>query len=95
MMQEKKYGNTFKLPPNAGNLFSSTIKTKPEQPDYWGEFKLDVSSVEVVNGIATFKISGWKKMGTSGKAYLSLAVNNWKGEDQQSKSQEMKDDIEF
>ena len=94
-MQEKKYGGTFKLLPNSGSLFATKVKTKADQPDYWGEFKLDINSVDVVDGVATFKISGWKKIGASGKSYLSLSVNNWKGDGQQQNSKEMDDDIEF
>ena len=91
------YDKPYQTAPNTGSLFASKTKTNALQPDYWGEFKLDLKSVEIVDGVVTFKLSGWKKKGTSGTPYLSLAVNTWKGEGEkeQPKSQDLDDDIEF
>ena len=91
------YDKPFELRDNSGNLFASKTKTSSASADYWGEFKLDLRTVDVVDNIATFKLSGWKKKGSSGSTFLSLAVNNWKpdSEKPQPKAQELDDDIEF
>ena len=91
------YDKPFELRDNSGSLFASKTKTSQASADYWGEFKLDIRTVDVVDNIATFKLSGWKKKGASGNTFLSLAVNNWKPDSQQSKpkSEEFEDDIPF
>ena len=91
------YDKPFELRDNGGMLFASKTKTSPMAADYWGEFKLDLSTVDIVDGKVKFKISGWKKKGASGNTYLSLAVNNWNpdGEKSQPQTQELDDDIEF
>jgi hypothetical protein len=91
------YDKPFELKDNGGMLFASKTKTSPMSADYWGEFKLDLSTVDVVDGKVTFKLSGWKKKGASGSTFLSLAVNNWKPDSQkaQPKAEELDDDIEF
>lgn len=91
------YDKPYELKDNSGNLFASKTKTNPAQADYWGEFKLDLRTVEIVDNVVTFKLSGWKKKGNSGSTFLSLAVNNWKPDSEklQLKSQELDDDIEF
>lgn len=80
--------NKFEALPNTGSLFSTIVKKTPASPDYWGDIKLDLSTVDVVDGIATFKVSGWKKKSKSGSTYLSIAVNTWKPEGQQAKPQQ-------
>lgn len=90
------YDKPFVLNDNSGTLFASKTKTNSAQPDYWGEFKLDLSTVDVVDNKITFKLSGWKKKGTSGSTFLSLAVNNWKPDGEKTQpTQELDDDIEF
>lgn len=80
--------------PNTGTLNASKVKKSSDSPDYFGEFKIDLSTVEIENNQATFKLSGWKKQSRSGGTYLSLAVNIWKPDGQQTKSKavEMEDD---
>jgi hypothetical protein len=80
--------------PNTGTLNASKVKKSSDSPDYFGEFKIDLSTVEIENNQATFKLSGWKKQSRSGATYLSLAVNTWKPDEQQTKSKavEMEDD---
>ena len=92
------YDKPFENKPNFGSLFATKTKTNPAQADYWGDIKIDLSTVDTENGIATIKLSGWKKKSERGTTYLSLAVNNWKpsGEKTQFKKQEIQDDdIEF
>jgi hypothetical protein len=80
--------------PNTGTLNASKVKKSSDSPDYFGEFKIDLSTVEIENNQATFKLSGWKKQSRSGGTYLSLAVNTWKPDGQQTKSKtvEIEDD---
>ena len=84
--------------PNTGTLNASKVKKSSDSPDYFGEFKIDLSTVEIENNQATFKLSGWKKQSRSGGTYLSLAVNIWKPDGQQTKSKTVEiedDDIPF
>ena len=37
-------------------------------------------SVEIVNNCVEFKLSGWKQVDKSGNTYLSLKLNEYKGE---------------
>ena len=78
----KEFNKEFKLLPNTGNLFSSSAKKTEKSPDYWGEFALSSGSIKVVDGVATIKISGWKKTSKNGKTYLALKLNEWKPEQQ-------------
>ena len=84
----------WEIKPNTGTLNASKVKKSSDSPDYFGEFKIDLSTVEIENNQATFKLSGWKKQSRSGGTYLSLAVNIWKPDGQQTKSKavEMEDD---
>lgn len=97
-MEQKKFENN----PNSGTLHATKVKKNPKEPDYFGDFKLDLSTVDVEDGIATFKLSGWKKQSKNGNTFLSIAVNTWKPEGQQAKPQQqsnndegLDDDIPF
>ena len=72
------YDKPYEPKPNTGSLFANKEKTKPMSPDYQGNILIDVSKLEVVNGVATVKLSGWKKTSASGLVYLSLAVDTFK-----------------
>ena len=37
----------------------------------------DLTALKVENGLTVIKLSGWKKVGGSGKTFLSLAVNRY------------------
>jgi len=92
------YDKPFENKPNFGSLFATKTKTNPAQSDYWGDIKIDLSTVDTTNGIATVRLSGWKKKSEKGTTYLSLAVNNWKSDSKnpQPKKQEIQDDdLEF
>ena len=36
-----------------------------------------MTKIEVVDGLHVIKLSGWKKVDTSGKTYLSIAVDRF------------------
>lgn len=55
------YDNT-----NRGIFFQETDKKTDKSPDYTG--KLDVNGKE-------YRIAGWKKIGKSGKPFLSLSIS--------------------
>jgi hypothetical protein len=72
----KTFDKPFEVRPNTGTLFSVTAKNLPTSPDYFGEIAIAASTIKVVDGVATIKISGWKKKAKNGKTYLSIAVND-------------------
>tara|TARA_R110002051_G_C8688057_1_gene492630 strand:- start:548 stop:823 length:276 start_codon:yes stop_codon:yes gene_type:complete len=51
----------------SGNLKKSSVKTKENQPDMFGECR--------INGVL-YDISGWTKLSQSGNKYLSLAFQD-------------------
>ena len=63
---------------NSGSLFVNKVKKQPLSPDYQGELLINVSDLEIVDGQAKLKLSGWKKTAPSGMTYLSLAFDTWK-----------------
>jgi hypothetical protein len=84
------YDKPYEVKPNTGSIRATQSKRVPESPDYFGSFKLDMRSVEVVNNIAEFKLSGWKAVDKSGKTYLIIKLNDYKGED--SNQRQVKED---
>jgi len=64
--------------PNTGSLFANKEKKSPQSPDYQGDILVDVSTLEVVNGVAKVKLAGWKKTSAKGLVYLSLSVDTFK-----------------
>ena len=78
----------FKPYPDGGQLNAVGSKTNPLGKDYFGEIAInlkDMTNVRTEDGLTIFKIGGWKKVSkTSGKTYLSLAVDRWVPEQQQA-----------
>jgi hypothetical protein len=91
----------YELKPNQGSLFATKVKKHPKAPDYFGELKIDVNSLEVENGVATVKLGGWKiKSESSGNTFLSIKIDTWKPDNAQqpqtqSNNGDMDDDIPF
>jgi hypothetical protein len=80
--------------PNSGILFSAKVKTNPKAPDYTGSFTVDLRSIDVEDNMATFKLSGWKRVGKSGSTFLSLALDTYRP-DPVVKPKEEADDVPF
>jgi len=103
MYDKAKYDKPYEVKPNTGSLRKSETKKTQESPDYYGSFKLDLNSLEVIGNTVEFKLSGWKSVDKSGKSYLSLKLNNWKPDQEQSpktnnvqpQHQEQDDDVPF
>lgn len=98
---EKK---TFKPYPDAGSLRASQSKKTPKSPDYWGNIAInlkDQTNIHTEDGLTIVKLSGWKKVGSDGKTYLSISVDRFVPEakgtaPRQSNSvADMEDDIPF
>ena len=68
--------------PNTGVLFVKKIKNSDASPDFDGNFSVKVSDLDVVDGEATFNLSGWKKKSKAGNTYISLAINFWKPDEE-------------
>ena len=99
-MSKPVYNKPYEVKPDTGSLRKSETKNTAESPDYYGSFKLNLNSVEAVNGVVEFKLSGWKSVDASGKSYLSLKLNNWKpnqapAPQSQPQHKEQDDDIPF
>lgn len=91
----------YELKPNQGSLFATKVKKHPKAPDYFGELLIDMSSVEVTNGVGKVKLGGWKiKSESSGNTFLSIKIDTWKPDNAQqpqtqSSNGDMDDDIPF
>lgn len=84
MNNKPSYDKPYEVKPNTGSLRKSEMKKTQESPDYYGSFKLDLKSVEIVDNTVEFKLSGWKSVDKSGRSYLSLKANLWKPEQEQA-----------
>ena len=101
------YDKPYTPRPNTGSLFVNKVKKTAKSPDYQGGFLVNVSDLEIENGQAKIKLSGWKKVAPSGMTYLSLALDTWKPDPNYQKSEQpqqrqpaagladMEDDIPF
>jgi hypothetical protein len=81
----------FETRPDTGSLFAEQSKKNPKSPDYSGTIAInlkDLTAIKTENGLTVIKLSGWKKVGKSGKTYLSLAVNRFVPQQQGSTRQE-------
>ena len=91
----------YELKPNQGTLFATKVKKHPKAPDYFGELRVEISTLEVVNGVAKVKLGGWKvKSESSGNTFLSIKIDTWKPDNAQqpqtqSNNGDMDDDIPF
>jgi hypothetical protein len=73
------YDKPFEPKPNTGILSQSKEKRMETSPDYYGSILIDVSKLELVNGVGKIQLSGWKKKSqTTGAPYLSLSVSPFK-----------------
>lgn len=86
----------YELKPNQGTLFATKVKKHPKAPDYWGEMLVDISTLEVVNGVAKVKLGGWKiKSEQSGNTFLSIKIDTWKPDNaQQPQNQSNNEDLD-
>jgi hypothetical protein len=76
-MTDKK---EYKPYPDAGSLRASFTKKTPMSPDYWGNIAInlaDMTGIKNEDGLTVVKLSGWKKVDSSGKTYLSLSVDRF------------------
>lgn len=87
----------FKPYPDGGQLNAVGSKTNPLGKDYFGEIAVnlkDMTNIRTEDGLAIIKISGWKKVSkTSGKTYLSLAVDRWMPEQAPASKPTPQDDL--
>jgi len=70
----------YKKYPDAGAIHSTSSKKSPKSPDYFGEIAInmkDMTNIHIEDGLHIVKLSGWKKIGPSGKTYLSINVNRF------------------
>ena len=74
---------TFKPFPDGGKLRATISKRTPLSPDYWGDIAInlkDTTGFKNEDGLTIVKLSGWKKVDSSGKTYLSLSVDRYVAE---------------
>ena len=75
---------TFKPYKDSGSLKAAASKKSEKSADYWGDIAIDLNdktAFKVVDGLTVIRLSGWKRRGNDGKAYLSLAVNRYVAEE--------------
>ena len=96
---KKTYDKPFEERPDSGNLHATQIKKSSESPDYFGSIALnlkDLTNIKTVNGLTVIKLSGWKRVSeTTGKTYLSLAVDRWVPEQPQGGTRQENQSQEF
>ena len=98
-MSDKQY----KPYPDSGSLRASATKKGPKSPDYWGNIAInlkDLTNIHTEDGLTIVKLSGWKKVGSDGKTYLSLSVDRFVPENKSPEAPrktvaDMEDDIPF
>jgi hypothetical protein len=91
MTYQSKYSSkssnqkTYPPYPDGGSLHSSKIKKGPKSPDYFGTIAInlkDMTNIKTEDGLTIVKLSGWKRAGTDGKTFLSIAVDRFVPEQQ-------------
>lgn len=92
----------YQTKPNTGSMFASKSKKTDKSPDYWGDIVVDTRTLKAVDGLATLRVSGWKKVSKAGSVYLSLALSAPLEQTQQAQQPrpaqtlaDMEDDIPF
>ena len=70
------YDKPFEVRPNTGSLFANKVKRDEKSADYSGDLLIDVNSLVVVDGVATVKVWGRKKLSKAGTTFLSLSISN-------------------
>lgn len=73
----------YKPYPDAGSLRATVSKKTPMSPDYWGNIAINLADLKGItkdDGLTIVKLSGWKKVDSSGKTYLSIAVDRYVSE---------------
>jgi hypothetical protein len=83
-MTDKK---AYKPYPDSGSLRATISKRTPMSPDYWGNIAInlnDLTAIRTEDGLTVVKLSGWKKVDSSGKTYLSLSVDRFMPKDEQA-----------
>jgi hypothetical protein len=77
-------------------LFAEQSKKNPKSPDYSGTIAInlkDLTAIKTENGLTIVKLSGWKKVGKSGKTYLSLSVNRFVPQQQGTRQENQAQDF--
>lgn len=98
-MSDKQY----KPFPDGGKLRATISKRTPMSPDYWGDIAInlnDTTALKTVDGLTVVKLSGWKKVDSSGKTYLSLSVDRFVPQAEpvakpKGRVEDMDDDVPF
>ena len=88
----------YKPYPDSGSLRSTTSKKGPKSPDYWGNIAInlkDMTNLKIEDGLTVIKLSGWKKVGTDGKTYLSISVDRFVPEQQGGTRQATRQEDDF
>lgn len=98
---------TYKPYPDSGSLRATISKRTQMSPDYWGNIAInlnDMTNIKTEDGLTIVKLSGWKKVDSSGKTYLSVSVDRYVPADEVAKAPapkakpaaaDMDDDIPF
>ena len=78
-----------KVYPDSGALYSTASKKGPKSPDYFGSITInlkDTTGFVVEDGMTKIKLSGWKKVSSSGKTFLSVSVDRYVPQEEQPRS---------
>ncbi len=83
----------FQVKPNTGSMFLSKNKKHDKAPDFYGSVSIDAELLrELLDNrddvLVEIKLDAWKGVTKNGDPWLSLKVNTWKPEGQQTKTEE-------
>lgn len=87
--------------PDSGALFATATKRGPKSPDYYGSIMInlkDLTGITTEDGLTKVKLSGWKKVSSGGKTFLSISVDRYVPEEEKPRtvaSKVLEEDDEF
>jgi uncharacterized protein (DUF736 family) len=92
------YDKPYEEKPNTGTFFANKTKTNPKAPDYRGTVTLNLNDYEIHGNVVKVELAGWKQTAKSGLTYLQIKAQKpreQQAQQQQPKTEELDDEIEF
>jgi hypothetical protein len=83
----------YQTRPNTGSMFLSKNKKSEKAPDFYGSISIDKDLlIELVKNrtseLIEIKLDAWKKVTKNGDPWLSMSVNTYKKQEQQTEEKD-------